>query len=691
MVLAIVSVTATTATSGATVVPTGSIHPEGAHPPLEGVASGPLRVTLGVSSQVPIVTLDPLPARSNDASPSFAGTASDTTLVSIDVYKGESAAGKPLATLKAQGTGGSWVSGDVSPPLPDGTYTALASQTNSPGATGMSAAVTFAVDTHPPAVTLSAPPARSRDVSPSFSGAASDATTVTVEIFEGPRPEPPIVASVTAQGTKGGWSSDKLAPALPSGRHTFTAIAIQPSEINNAAGKSAPVTFVVDTEPPTVTLTAPPSPSKNTTPSFAGRASDPTTVTVEVFAGTKPEGKPLATATASPSGGSWTSGAVAPALASGSYTAIATQPSAIGNGPGASPPATFVIDTAPPTLTLNAPASPSGNRSPTFSGTASDHTPVVVDIYKGAAVVASATAEVLGGEWVSDMASPQLEWGQYTAVATQASSIGNPVGMSPPMTFLVQPIAPEVATEGAVAVTRSSAALYASVNPRDARVSNCYFQYGTTVGYGRNIECGYVSPPRSLPLSGTAAVPVFARVYGLAPATTYHFRIVADGEGGSGAGADRTFTTGPPWVFNEEGSPATAAAAGGSAKMSTARVAALLAQELKRAVRGTRIGGLLRSGAFKALLSVPEAGSARIAWYEPGVKRRGKTVRARVLIAYGAVTFRALKKTVATLALTGAGRGALRASKRIELTATCSFTPRGAASARAFVTFAVSR
>ncbi len=48
------------------------------------------------------------------------------------------------------------------------------------------------------------------------------------------------------------------------------------------------------------------------------------------------------------------------------------------------------------------------------------------------------------------------------------------------MTFAVEPIAPAVATEAASAVTRTSAALYASVDPNGAGVSACYFEYGTT-------------------------------------------------------------------------------------------------------------------------------------------------------------------------------------------------------------------
>src|SRR5207253_2823889 len=142
--------------------------------------------------------------------------------------------------------------------------------------------------------------------------------------------------------------------------------------------------FEIDTQPPAVTLRAPPLPSNDASPSFSGTASEATEVTVEVFEGPRPEGRIVATARAAPLGGSWTSSAAAPALGDGTFTAIATQPSAIGNASGWSAPVTFVVDTKPPTVTLDPIPSPSGNAAPAFSGTASDHAPVTVQIYGGA-------------------------------------------------------------------------------------------------------------------------------------------------------------------------------------------------------------------------------------------------------------------------------------------------------------------
>jgi hypothetical protein len=642
-------------------------------------------------STLPRVTLDQPALRSNDTTPSFSGTASDTTPVTVEVYEGASAEGTPAATLKVRGTGGSWVSANVSAPLANGTYTAIASQQSSSGSgTGVSSPVTFEIDTESPVVTLEPPPSRSHDTTPSFSGDASEASPVTVEVFEGTRPEGDIVATASARGTRGSWSSGAATPALPRGRHTFTALAVQTSEIHNAAGESAPVTFEVDTEPPTVTLRAPASPSNDATPSFSGTASEATQVTVEVFAGPTAEGQPVATAMATASGGSWRSGEASPELGSGTFTARAVQQSTIGNPPGRSLPVTFIVDTAPPAVTLDAPPSPSPNRVPAFSGTASDHTPVAVEIHEGAtangAIVATAGAETRGGKWVSAKASPALPWGEYTAVASQPSSLGNPSGASAPVTFDVQPLLPIVATEAAAAVTRTSAALYASVDPRGGGVSACYFEYGTP-SYATQIECGFVSGISAFPPAETAIVPVFARIYGLSPGATYHFRIVAVGEGGTGEGADATFTTLPPRSGEaaSRGSSPGGVAAGG--------MAALIARQLAPRGRAARLTALSTSGLFRQRFKAPAPGRAAIAWYyaRPAAKLASTGARAPLLVASGGLRFRAPGTAAVAIRLSAAGRRLVRASRHLRLTATCVFTPAGAPSVRASVTFELSR
>jgi hypothetical protein len=625
----------------------------------------------------PEVTIDPLPLRSHQRSPSFSGTASDTTPVTIEVFSGEGAQGEAVASVQALGTGGGWASGALPAILSDGTYSALARQEGAQGAVGTSAAVTFAIDSESPTVALDSPPVRSNHTHPSFSGTASGSEPITVEIYEGPRPEGRLLALAEASAGAGLWSSAPLAEALPAGSHAFTAIALQPSDTGGPPGISAPVTFIVDTEAPRLDLTRLPSPSNVSAPAFSGTTSEAGEVVVEVFAGEAAQGTPLQVLATPVGAGGFTTTALEQPLVDGTYTAVAEQASALENPAGRSDPVTFTIDTAPPSVTLNAPLSPSANRRPAFSGTAGDTTAVTVEIHSGASaegpLVSSLSAEAAGGKWISGRVEQLPAWGQYTAIAIQPSSIGNPAGKSAPVTFAVAPIAPAVASEGSASVTRSSAALYGSVDPKGAPVSECRFDYGPTAAYGKSVGCGFVSGISAFPPEGTTAEQVFVRIYGLASNTTYHYRTVALGEGGQAEGADQTFTTLPAWSFGEEGSGASSASIRpGPSAISAARLAALIAKRLVPRGHAASLRALLARGALVQPFAAPVAGHVSIAWYyTPSGKRNARPVR----VAAGHATFSRPGSGNVVLRLSAPGRHVLRGAKLPRVLARCAFTP----------------
>ncbi|HWX97781.1 MAG TPA: PKD domain-containing protein [Solirubrobacteraceae bacterium] len=183
--------------------------------------------------------------------------------------------------------------------------------------------------------------------------------------------------------------------------------------------------------------------SNNPTPSFSGVAQElGGEVTVEICRGpcleTTPREETLTTALLEP-GGAWSFPPIEKHLADGTYAALASQA-------GGSSSITFTVVTAPPVVTLNAPSSPPYSTTPSFTGTASDHTPVSVLVHAGATakgtIVAAATATATGAGWTSAGVSPALPVGQYTAVASQESSLGNPAGRSGPVTFTVTPQPP---------------------------------------------------------------------------------------------------------------------------------------------------------------------------------------------------------------------------------------------------------
>jgi len=98
-------------------------------------------------------------------------------------------------------------------------------------------------------------------------------------------------------------------------------------------------------------------------------------------------------------------------------------------------------------------------------------------------------------------------------------------------------LSPPSATTGASsAVTSTGAKLDGTVNP--GQVPTTYrFQFGKTTAYGSQT-------PTASAGSGASSVAAAGTLTGLAPQTTYHYRIVATSPDGTATGGDRTFTTG---------------------------------------------------------------------------------------------------------------------------------------------------
>jgi hypothetical protein len=93
---------------------------------------------------------------------------------------------------------------------------------------------------------------------------------------------------------------------------------------------------------------------------------------------------------------------------------------------------------------------------------------------------------------------------------------------------------PVVTTGAAADVAQQTVTLTGTVAPNGA-ASTYFFQYGPTKLYGA------VTPTGAAPKKATVTAPVA----GLAPATTYHYRLVAHNAHGTTTGKDRTFKTQP--------------------------------------------------------------------------------------------------------------------------------------------------
>jgi hypothetical protein len=124
---------------------------------------------------------------------------------------------------------------------------------------------------------------------------------------------------------------------------------------------------------------------------------------------------------------------------------------------------------------------------------------------------------------------------QYRLIATNAG--GTTIGSYQTFTTAPPPPSgpPAVVTGGTSNLTPSSATLGGIVNPNGGATSY-QFQYGTSAAYGASL-------PEASAGAGAEPQGVAAGLSGLAPGTTYHYRLVATNAAGTSYGADQAFTT----------------------------------------------------------------------------------------------------------------------------------------------------
>jgi hypothetical protein len=118
-----------------------------------------------------------------------------------------------------------------------------------------------------------------------------------------------------------------------------------------------------------------------------------------------------------------------------------------------------------------------------------------------------------------------------------ANSFGTSTGSREQV--LTLPNQPKANTEPAKEIGRTGARLRGLVDPRDALVEQCYFQWGSTPAFGNTAPCS------SLPGSGEEPVEVSAQLEGLSESTTYYYRVLASNIFGQDTGGPHQFTTEP--------------------------------------------------------------------------------------------------------------------------------------------------
>jgi hypothetical protein len=219
----------------------------------------------------------------NDPTPKFKGTTDDFGNGPVEAFDpvrlqirdgtGHTVQEPPVAT---EANNENWSA--VATHLPDGSYTAEATQTNFFNETG-SAATTFTVDATPPAIALNPPvptAAGIQSIGGSAGTADGDLPTVVVELYAGGAigPQTPL-ETLVVQASNGSWSA-ALAGLGPG---TYTAQAKQ-SDLAGNTGVSAPASFDVGPvpapPPPVAAFTwFPRTPTVGETVSLVSSSTDP--------------------------------------------------------------------------------------------------------------------------------------------------------------------------------------------------------------------------------------------------------------------------------------------------------------------------------------------------------------------------------------------------------------------------------
>jgi phosphodiesterase/alkaline phosphatase D-like protein len=212
---------------------------------------------------------------------------------------------------------------------------------------------------------------------------------------------------------------------------------------------------------------------------------------------------------------------------------------------------TFTTSTAP--VVVTEPASAVGATSATLNGTANANydtsttvffqydssPPAPFYTYSMAAVPAtiSGSSDVPVTGALTGLA-PNTTY--YFRIYALNSLMPAQVSYGAQMTFTTLPAdtPPTAVTDPASAVGSTTSTLNGTVNANNT-TTTVTFEYGLDTNYGQTVTAD------QSPVTGSTSTAVSSGLTGLAPNTTYHYRVVAQNTGNTVNGADMTFTTGP--------------------------------------------------------------------------------------------------------------------------------------------------
>lgn len=256
--------------------------------------------------------------------------------------------------------------------------------------------------------------------------------------------------------------------------------------------------------------------------------------------------------------------------------------------------------------------------------------------------------------------SPAIEGGQNSGCpGTDARGVLRPAGPACDVGAF-ELATPSATTGSATNVGLTAATLAGSARNPDLAGGEVEFQYGTTSAYGTTTAAQTIG-------ATVAQAPFTAAVTGLAPSTTYHFRIVVKNAIGTAFGADETVTT--------ASSPAPVSISTGPPQLPAPLT---IVGALRPAASGTSLSLTLTCKG-------PTACPVTVAATTTEQLRHGRVValsasrpRTRtVVVASASLTIAAGKVKVVTLRLNTTGRRLEARFKRLPVTLTVFVTEQG--------------
>ena len=408
----------------------------------------------------------PANGATNDTTPVLSGTAEPGGVVTI--FDGATELGSVAVDAD-----GNW--SFTIPTLAAGDHSLTATVTDAAGNTGdASAAYLFSVDLTAPAApadllltndgsnTSIAAGSQTNDTTPVLSGTAAAGGTVTV--LDGA-----TVLGTATVDADGNWSF--TAPTLSEGAHSLSATVTDAT--GNSSAPSESIGFSIDTGAPAAaadllltndasdTAIAAGGTTNDSTPVLSGTAEPGGTVSIS-------NGATLLATVPVAADGSWSY--TLPTLAEGSYSLTTVVTDAAGNVGPTSDAFNFSVDTTAPTLpddvVVNnnagqtlvpiAEGSTVNDATPELTGTAEAGS--IVTVFDGDTALGSVTAGS-DGSWI--FITPELADGPHSLSVNVTDAAGNSSGNTPAISFTVDTVAPEAATELALTNDLTGAAIQA--------------------------------------------------------------------------------------------------------------------------------------------------------------------------------------------------------------------------------------